>query len=507
MANTNAGSQRNLHMKAEWFIGLDNGNDFEGPLTREQLDERISRDDSVEQKIFRKRREPGIGFAYEKVQYSNIPPRFTIEFRPNIDALIASRQSKIATVLSGPNNSGKTLLLKHLCASLGPKSCLLTSNRFSTIDVINSRTTNPQERRQVYDSFIHQQQAGNYHDDLNSRQLEQLIAGLNNDKQDKLFEIAGQLLGSKISLQQTEKNNRISPWYVDIDGQSLKYASSGTRLLFTLLGNLLDEYFPIMLIDEPELGLSPRIQTVLARALYDPDTRYKYFPHLKQVFVVTHSHLFLDRNVLSNNHIVEKAGNIVSCRPIQSIAELHQLQFGMLGNDLEHLFMPAAVVVVEGPCDTTYLVQVFAFHIPNRRISIVVAHGDGGALAKVNTLAEGFGDIYSSPFRPRLFVVLDAKHSAKKSRLVGQGVLVNNIQVWKNNGIEYYYPKKRVAAAFKCDEAELQGVDLGAEPVTVKSITMSKVALASTVVPKMTVEDPLDPEISEFLEKVKLATM
>jgi hypothetical protein len=495
-----------MHMKAEWFIGLDNGNNFDGPLTLAQLDDRVSRDESIEEKIFRKVIEPGIGPAYQKTRYSEIP-RFTVEFRPDVDALIASRSGKFVTVFSGPNNSGKSLLLKHLFASLGPKSCLLTCNRFSTIDVINSRTTNPDERRQIYDSFIHQQEAGNYHDDLNPRQLEQLIAGLNNEKQDKLFEIAGQLLGSKISLQQTEKDNRISPWYVDIDGQSLKYASSGTRLLFTLLGNLLDEYFPVVLIDEPELGLSPRIQAILSRALYDADTTQKYFPHLKQVFVVTHSHLFLDRNILSNNYIVEKAGDVVSCRPVQSIAELHQLQFGMLGNDLEHLSMPAAVVVVEGPCDTTYLARLFALHIPNRQISIVVAHGDGGALAKVKTLSEGFGDIHSSPYQPRLFVVLDAKHSAKKSRLVGQGVLQDNIQVWKNNGIEYYYPKKRVSAAFRCDEAELEGVDLGAEPVTVKSISMSKVDLANTVVPQVTVDDPLDPEISEFLDKVKRATM
>jgi len=492
-------------MKDEWYILLDNGNDVEGPLTLAHLDERISRDESVEHKIFRMINEPGIGISYEKVEYSEIPPQFTVEFHPDVDALIASRHSKITTVLSGPNNSGKSLLLKQLFASLGPKSCLLTCNRFSTIDVINSRGANPGERRQIYDSFIGQQQAGNYHQDLNPRQLEQLIAGLNNEKQDKLFDIAGQLLGSKIILQQTEKDNRISPWYVDIDGQSLKYASSGTRLLFTLLGHLLDEYFSVVLIDEPEIGLSPRIQAFLARALYDSDIRKEYFPHLKQVFVVTHSHLFLDRNILSNNHIVEKAGDVVSCRPVESIAEFHQLQFGMLGNDLEHLFMPAAVVVVEGPCDTTYLARIFALHIPSRRISIVVSHGDGETLDKVNTIAEGFGDIHSSPYRPRLFVVLDAEHSTKKTRLVTRGVLNENIQVWKNNGIEYYYPKKHVAAVFRCDEAELQEVDLGAEPVKVKSISMSKVDLAREIVPRVTVDDSLDLEISEFLEKVKRA--
>ncbi|MDP1902229.1 MAG: AAA family ATPase [Rubrivivax sp.] len=499
------GSLREEHMKAEWFIGLDNGKDVDGPLTLAQIDERIAKDESVEDKLFRQVREPGIGLRLSRVRYSDIP-RFNVEFRPEIEALISSRQDKAVTVLSGSNNSGKSLVLKHLFASLGPKSCLLTCNRLSSIDVINSQTSNPDERRQLYDSFIHQHEAGHHHEDLNARQLDQLIRGLNDEKQDKLFEIAGQLLGSSVSLQKTDKNNRTSPWYVDIDGQSLKYSSSGTRLLFTLLGNLLDEYFPTVLIDEPELGLSPRIQGVLAHALYDAETRKRYFPHLKQVFVVTHSHLFLDRDVLSNNHIVEKAGDVVSSRPVQSIAELHQLQFGMLGNDLEHLFMPAAVVVVEGPCDTTYLARLFMLQVPSRRISIVVAHGDGGAPDKVHTLAEGFGDLHSSPYRARLFVILDAKHSTKKSSLIRQGVLDDRIQVWKHNGIEWYYPKKYVAAAFRCDEGELLGVDIGAERITVRTISMSKIELANAVAPKVTANDSLDPEIAEFIEKVKRAT-
>jgi hypothetical protein len=350
------------------------------------------------------------------------------------------------------------------------------------------------------------QEAGHYHEDINPRQLEQLIGSLNDEKQDKLFELAGQLLKSKVQFLRTVRDSRTSPWYVDLDGQSLKYASSGTRLLFTLLGHLLDDYFQVALIDEPELGLSPRIQAALARALYDAETREKYFPHLKQVFVVTHSHLFLDREVLSNNCIVEKTGDVVCSRPVQSIAEFHELQFGMLGNDLDHLFMPAAVVVVEGPCDTTYLTRLFTLHIPNRRISIVVAHGDGGSPNKVRTLSEGFGDLEASPYRPRLFVVLDAKFSTKTSSLVRLGVLDDHIQLWTRNGIEWYYPKKHVAAVFKCDESELQEVDLGTDRVTVKSISMSKVELANLVVPKVSLNDALDPEIVEFLNKVKKAT-
>ncbi len=329
-------------------------------------------------------------------------------------------------------------------------------------------------------------------------------SGLDDTKQDKLFEITGQLLGAKVTLQKTEPNNRMSPWYVDLDGQSLKYASSGTRLLFTLLGTLLDEYYTTALIDEPEQGLSPRIQAALAHALYDPESRAKYFPHLKHAYVVTHSHLFLNREVLSDNFIVSKTADVVAARQVRSTAELHELQFGMLGNDLDHLYMPAAVVVVEGPCDT-FISRLITLHVPNRRVSIVVSRGDGRIAEKVQTLSEGFGELKSSPYRPRLFVVLDAKHDMKKSSLERLGVVPENIHVWTRNGIEWYYPKKHVAAAFKCSESDLLGLDLGQERINANAITQTKAELAKFVIARVGLDDILDAELTTFLEKIKKA--
>lgn len=493
-------------MKADLYIGRGDGINFDGPYKVAQIHERVRQDESVAYKLSRRVAHPGMGLHWVEVDYDRLP-RFGVEFEPEIEALIASRNDCPSTVLSGPNNSGKSLILKQMLSVLDHRACLLTCNRYSPIDVINTQPAHGRdERKQHYDMIVSQLESGQYHEDQNPRQLEQLIRGLTDVQQDRLLALAGELLGSKIQMLRTDSTReRMSPWYVDIDGKSLKYSSSGTRLLFMLLGHLFDEYFQVALVDEPEIGLSPKIQAALARALYDPEIRKQYFPHLKQVFVVTHSHLFLDREVLSNNFIVEKGGDAVATRQVKSTAELHELQFRMLGNDLDHLYMPAAVVVVEGPCDT-FMSRLFTLHLPNRRVSTVVSHGDGRAPEKVQTLSEGFGDLATSPYRPRLFVVLDARYNVKKSALERQGVLPGNIHVWTRNGIEWYYPKKHVAAAFRCSEADIAGVDLGRERITVDAITHTKAELAKFVIPRLTLDDKLDGELNTFLDKVKTAT-
>ena len=494
-------------MKSDLFIGQGDGVNFEGPYTIVEIDEKVRDDDLVREKLFRKIMEPGAGFHLERAHYERIP-RFTVEFDPSIDTLIEARRNRLSTVFAGPNNSGKSLILKQILATLGYRTCILTCNRFSAIDVINTQSSHGfDERRQHYDSVVNQLEAGHFHDDQNPRQLEQLIRSLTDAQQDRLFELAGQLLGAKIQMLQTDSNrSRTSPWYVDIDGHSLKYSSSGTRLLFTLLGHLFDDYYQAALIDEPELGLSPRIQAVLAKTLYDQSVREKYFPHLKQVFVVTHSHLFLDRKVLANNHSVSKDGNLVSVKPLESVAELHELQFGMLGNDLDHLYMPAAIVVVEGPCDISFIKRLLALRCPNYRIAIVVARGDGGIPDKIQTLSDGFGSLHTSPYRSRLFAVLDERHSMKRSALTRQGVPEENIHVWTKNGIEWYYPKTHVAAAFMCTESDLSGIDLGTEKITVGSITHSKIELANLVVQQLSLTDLLDLELESFLKNIERAT-
>jgi hypothetical protein len=67
-----------------------------------------------------------------------------------------------------------------------------------------------------------------------------------------------------------------------------------------------------VLLEQPELGISPEAQGILADFLFDRTHRANYFPHIKTLVFATHSTVFLDRNHITNNYTVEKSGDAIS---------------------------------------------------------------------------------------------------------------------------------------------------------------------------------------------------
>lgn len=431
--------------------------------------------------------------------------RIPMEFSPSAEAFLATRSGRFATILAGPNNSGKTLFLRQLLAELGHSAYFLQCNRFSHIDVLNTRQVDRHEYRRYFDNFLQNYYTAQQNQENNELNLEQLITNLKEDQLDRLFEIVSDLLGQQFSLKRLDPESRFSPFYIDMDGQNLRLASTGTRLLFSLLGLLFDQRFSIVLIDEPEIGLSPRVQRALAMFLYRPDTRAEFFPHLKQVFISTHSHLFLDTTVFSNNYIVTRNGLTVSVNPVSSASGLHRLRFNLLGNDLEALSLPSAIIVVEGESDQIFLACVLEALLPDKRISVVRAGGDGEILNKINVLKEALGDIATGPYRDRLFAVLDARNSASKARLVGQGMREDHIRTWTKNGIEYLYPDAKVAKIFRCTDTELSQIDREANQISFNGIRRSKKTLAQEIADAFETTDTLDSELQAFVQQIKTA--
>ncbi|MBI3617742.1 MAG: AAA family ATPase, partial [Candidatus Omnitrophica bacterium] len=278
-----------------------------------------------------------------------------------------------------------------------------------TIYHFSTALRDPNEIDQLENQFQSNFSSEQYNYEQNYIDLNRIIVGLSDSQRFSLFELCGKLIGSSFALQRVQPDNELSMRYIDVGGQNLSVASTGTRLLITLLGICMDDRFKALLIDEPELGLSPRVQSALASFLQDPVERAKFFPHLKQVILATHSHLFLHRNDLTSNYVVNKDGSRITLSRVQSIGDYHRLQFNLLGNSLEGMFLPSSVVYVEGETDQQYLERVFALRYSGRNVVVVRSGGD--PKQKPHSLREALGDLQKSPLRDRLFVVVDSVHA------------------------------------------------------------------------------------------------
>lgn len=344
-------------------------------------------------------------------------------------------------VLIGRNNCGKSFLLKSLTQQWGQSASYLGPARYQNFNLLGHYTPNRNRRDERWRQFMQQWQQQQQNIDNSPVNLQQAIAELSDSQRASLIEIIDLLLGVKLEIRQTVEGNSMSQRYISCDGHNISYTSSGFRLIATLVTSLLDAEYDTFLIDEPELGISPEAQGILADFLFDRQHRTKYFPHIRTLVFATHSTVFLDRHHVSNNHVVTKHADTISVKPVASQSEFNQVHFFLLGNRFETLYLPSAIILVEGKTDHRFIERVCAVRFPNTQISVIYANSDT-RLREVLSIARGLlADIQRSPYRDRIFVVLDAVHSAGlPNQLVQMGLQPENIIVWPKNGIEHYYP-------------------------------------------------------------------
>jgi hypothetical protein len=391
-----------------------------------------------------------------------------------------------------------SLVLKWLKHTMGKTSYMVGTNRFYHVYHFSTALRDPNELQNFENQFENSVWSEEYNYEQNFFDLNRIIVNLGDARRNELFKLCGELIGSTFSLRRLDDDNELSVRYIDVDGQNLSVASTGTRLLMTVLGICMDDRFKTLLIDEPELGLSPRVQRALAAFLQDSELRQTQFPHLKQVILATHSQLFLHAGDLRSNYVVHKEGAKISLQRVTSIADFHHLQFNLLGNSLEGLFLPSAVVYVEGDTDQAYIQRVIGFRFPGRNVVVVRTGGD--PKRKVAALRETLGDLQRSPLRSRLFVVLDSRHSpGVKTELVGLGVPDTNVIVWDRNGIENVYPPSILSAIFGCPIGGLPNLTIGGDQVSLNGIQMTKKALCEKVLERILPDTTLP---SEFLDKL-----
>lgn len=367
-------------------------------------------------------------------------------------------KNKEITILCGRNNSGKSYILKKLFRELGAKTSYLGPNRYQNFNILGL-VSGKRDKSQEYDSWINNFQYHQENIDNSPWNLQQAISELENVKRNNLFTIINNLLGSTIKIEMSDPNNEMSQRYVSVDGYNISYTSSGFRLIASILTSLMDSDYENFLIDEPELGISPEIQGVLADFLLNEVQRKKYFPHLKKLIIATHSPIFIDKVSITNNHYIEKIGNNITINSVNTIQQINSLQFFLLGNRFETLFLPSIIVLVEGKCDYKLVNQLVKRKYSNCNISLIQANSDSKISEYIHMAKNMFGDLNKSPYHNRILAIIDSVHqNGLRSKLIDQGIPDENIIIWSKNGIEYYYPEEVTFKIFgKHDELEING--------------------------------------------------
>jgi hypothetical protein len=259
----------------------------------------------------------------------------------------------------------------------------------------------------------------------------------------------------------------------------------------------MDERLTTILIDEPELGLSPKVQQKLASLLQDSDRTKTFFPNLKQVIIATHSHLFLNRSTPENNYTISRTTSEVHTEAITNLASFYNLQFNLLGNDLETLYFPSAIVFIEGPTDHKYLERLINQRFPEKRITVVYPGRDiKQRVREVNVL---FGGLKTSPMQSRVFAVVDSIPASMKDDLVALGLSRDNVVQWDQNGIEYVYPPSLLCKSFVCSEGQLGSMTIVGDRVSIGSISKSKTELCDEILPSINNTTALPAELESKL--------
>ncbi|MEZ5930363.1 MAG: AAA family ATPase [Alphaproteobacteria bacterium] len=401
------------------------------------------------------------------------------------------------SIICGRNNSGKSFILRKMLRELGKNATYLGPQRYQNFNVLSPYGPQANRKENKYQQQLTHFSNERHNIDNSPFNLQQAIAELSDERREKLFEVMRNMLNADLSIKHTIPDNSMSQMYIDVDGYNLSFTSSGVRLIASLVTSLLDTDYTHFLIDEPELGISPEVQTLFAEWLLNDKNREKYLSHVEIIILATHSPIFLNRIEISKNYWVEKNGDNIIIDPLRSIADLNRLQFRLLGNRFETLFLPSAIIIVEGKTDFEYLRRLVSLRYEQCSVSVIPAHSDAQIGNVIANIKQMLGDIRRSPYADRIFVVLDAVHGHDlPAKFQKQGIPAERILIWENNGIEYLYPQRLLREKFGAFE-RLTMVD--GDRIFANQLTVTKNELSSFVVDRLSKEEVLPVELEEKL--------
>lgn len=262
----------------------------------------------------------------------------------------------------------------------------------------------------------------------------------------------------------------------------------------------------ICALEEPEGHAHPDLQRRMFDSLRDLSDRM-------QIFVATHSQIFVDRMSTGSLYIVKNGANGTTLEPATDYIDVLR----ELGAKPSDLFFSTKVLLVEGASEEIVIPSMAAgAGIELKDVQIIQVGGKGGARARAETLLK-FAKNMVVPF-----AIFDQDGAADAEKLATAGLIPEaRIKVLSLGTIENYYPPAQLDLAVKRLEKEYdlkirdtegwksfkQGVlplakfDLGSRTLGLSGGW--KVVLARAIAPELQKDSTQVPEeLRRFLKSV-----
>lgn len=231
---------------------------------------------------------------------------------------------------------------------------------------------------------------------------------------------------------------------------------SGLRAVLPILAALTDTQLDAILIDEPELGLEPRLQKALRDLLIEEAAT-------RPILVATHSHLLLNRAENAANHVVVRGQDSVEASPVSSDADMFDLVFRLLGNSTEDLFFPGNYVVVEGASDQEVVEHAIGLlGTPRGRIKVLSGGGIDAVRNTVTAVTQALVPLIvaDSPYADRVVALVDEPSPQNENRVAELGNLLGErLFVLGSRSLEEYMPPELYENAGRNKTADLETID------------------------------------------------
>jgi len=418
-------------------------------------------------------------------------------------------------IFTGPNNSGKSALLQYMnmYSSIRERCDYVSPRRF---DLSNEVAIALNFKNEILSAWNQRKSYSESTAEFSAPDAIRELVSLPNAARDRIVDWHNRYFG-ELRIEKADPGNDFSPPRITIDGRLATQQGSGSRAVLGVLCALLHPDRSVLLIDEPEIGVEPQVQKRLMGLIRKVAGGKDDLPK-KQVYIATHSHIFLDKECLTNNWIVTKTSEgIATLTQVKTFAQLHTLIYRLLGNSPDDLLFPDNILIVEGVSDEIFWRRVLGLA---NATGIAVHYSDGDALigAAASSVDQMLKTLSYIPwYREHLCIAVDASVSDTqinewRAFLKDDGSRVRRLQ---RNGIEYYYPASLLRSLSGLAENELdvarenflESLRKGARTASLGSFTGSKRDLALKV--EQLLDRPhmaeLDSEIVGILNAAKEA--